>query len=181
VLVHSAISHLLTKRVSGNLGSFEAQQHHDHVSPLLAEQWSMALKGVEAPSGLLSPLVSKSKTDATAQSADVIPDFTSSNPVAPFHPSTEPVEGGATGSTETNRVPTFSETLAARPDELFAVSSTSRPALLPLLSSEAGGRPASLLRQGTPEAAAFDWNLAALSVGIKRILDEEARRHGINV
>jgi hypothetical protein len=46
---------------------------------------------------------------------------------------------------------------------------------------ETDGHPAAMLRSGIAESAAFDWNLSALSAAMKRILDEDARRHGVDV
>jgi hypothetical protein len=42
-------------------------------------------------------------------------------------------------------------------------------------------QPGSLLRSGPAEVESFDWNLSTLSLAMKRILDEDARRHGVDV
>jgi len=49
------------------------------------------------------------------------------------------------------------------------------------IPSAADGRPASILRMGTAGLDTPDWDLSALSVAMKRILDEDARRHGVDV
>jgi len=46
---------------------------------------------------------------------------------------------------------------------------------------EPDGRSAAVLRSNTTPVAPLDWNLSALSDAIERILDAEARRHGIGV
>ena len=70
-------------------------------------------------------------------------------------------------------------------DERIAPPAT-RPTLPPLLPSQTVGLPtppvaATIARQGAWVEASAEDDLDVLAAQIKRILDEEARRHGIDV
>jgi hypothetical protein len=180
---HAAIVNLLLKRVSGALAFSGSPAEQGRDLPL-SDQWSASLEGAEAPSELLNRAVSLSQEVSIVEVGNRGEVHSDSVPATR---SQRPGEAGRNADTEIAGELVAGQLFCQAPpsaspsEDVLSSRSSVRAPLLPLISSESGGRPPSLLRRETAEAAAFDWNLAALSAGIKRLLDEEARRHGIDV
>lgn len=168
----------------------------------LAEQWALPLNGPPATPGLLGRLVCVPESDS--------PEREEQPGVAPRHPSARrspdqdaapateharpwhAVGMKATESSQAVSQPTVADQLENTGGESESpvqiappAAATSLPLLLPL---QIAGKPSSLaataIIQGVArqeEAAATENDQSALATKIKRILDEEARRHGIDV
>jgi hypothetical protein len=184
---HQAVVDLLVKRASAALSVFASPAESKRGLRLLSDQWSTSLKGPEAPSELLNGCTLQDSEVGSVHPGNRESETASDSAGVPGNERPRKVARMADTATANNSV-SASAWSEPRPspspaeDLLSSIPLNDRePLLPPLIPSESGGRPASLLRGDTAEAASFDWNLGALAVGIKRILDEEARRHGIDV
>jgi len=170
--------------------------------PSLADQWALPFNGPPAYPGLLGRLVCVPESDGPEREEQ--PGATPRHPSAlrspnqvaapatghakPWHP----VGVETTESSQAVSQPTVADQLENISGESVSPVRIAPPAvatsLPPLLPPQIAGRPSSpaatAILQGVTrqeEAAATEDDLSALAAKIKRILDEEARRHGIDV
>ena len=169
----------------------------------LAEQWALLLNGPPAYPGLLGRLVCVPENDGSEReeqpgttprhpsairSPDQVTALATEHDAKPWHA----VGVETTESSQAVSQPTVADQLENAGGESESPVRIAPPAaatsLPPLLPPQIAGKPPSLaataIIQGVArqeEAAATENDQSALATKIKRILDEEARRHGIDV
>ncbi len=175
-------------------------------SGLLARQWSTTLDGTTAPAGLLKRIATGEQETVKAGERRQSPQAASQSPYAATR---KPVKSPAIEERQTRSSPSDEQDQAPSPEPFDDLSSHARrntadsrpgaeriapPALAPSLPALSPLTPApqpaasgvlplasDLARQGAREEATPTEDLDALAARIKFILDEQARRHGIDV
>ena len=175
----AAFAAVLARRISDNL-RYRLPYTSASVAGTqsLIEQWSTPLDGPAIDHELLDTYAEAFVVATTRESVRMLerrpnrPDVNSPEP--PPNAETQPALRLPPEENEPG-------TLDDRGQHFPGFVSPPRPRFVLSAQPETDRHPAAMLRSGTAEPAAFDWNLSALSAAMKRILDEDARRHGVDV